>query len=76
MSARAPTIKPLAKSPRRAFWPALTLALLAHGVFDAGFEPLRAVSSLTAFAAVLIFVFVLFTRPDTVPAAPGAALAG
>jgi hypothetical protein len=39
-------------------------------------EPLVAVSSLTAFAAVLLFVFIVFTRPDAVVPTRGAALAG
>jgi hypothetical protein len=38
-------------------------------------EPLVAISSLTAFAAVLLFAFIVFTRPDAVTTG-GAALAG
>jgi cbb3-type cytochrome oxidase subunit 1 len=52
--------------------PALYFLYLGYG----GLEPLLAVSSLTAFAAVLIFVFIVFTRPGAVAATPGAALAG
>jgi hypothetical protein len=52
--------------------PALYFLYLGYG----GLEPLLAVSSLTAFAAVLLFVFIVFTRPGTVAATPGAALAG
>jgi cbb3-type cytochrome oxidase subunit 1 len=52
--------------------PALYFLYLGYG----GLEPLLAVSSLTAFAAVLLFVFILFTRPGAVPVVPGAALAG
>jgi hypothetical protein len=52
--------------------PSLYLLYLGY----AAIEPLVAVTSLTAFAAVLLFVFIVFMRPDAIAASPGAALAG
>jgi hypothetical protein len=52
--------------------PSLYLLYLGY----AAFEPLVAVSSLTAFAGVLLFVFIVFTRIDAIAATPQAARAG
>jgi hypothetical protein len=51
--------------------PSLYLMYLGYTAF----EPLLAISSLTAFASVLVFAFVVFTRSEEATA-PGPAIAG